>query len=77
MKSTVGQDAIDDAEVIQHFERARLQTFAAGAIEVLGRFIDDADADVAASELTGERETGGAASDDENGKFGGCLGAWS
>nr|WP_313450326.1 hypothetical protein [Brevibacterium casei] len=71
-RACVGEHLLDDAEVLEHLQGARLQSFSPRAGLGSVRGVDDLDRHAPAGELAGERESGGAGSDDEHG--GGCDG---
>ena len=62
----VGDHAIDDAEIVEHLEGARLDALAARAGLRAGGGLDQAEGDAAAGELAGQRQPGRAGADDQH-----------
>jgi hypothetical protein len=60
------EEAIGDAALIEHLDRARMQTAGARAGEVLrGAPLDDGNVDMRQRQLAGEHQAGGAAAGDQ------------
>ena len=59
-------DLVQDAEILEDLLGAGLDSFGAGAGETLVGCADDPNIDVAVQQICGDRESGGAASDDQD-----------
>ncbi len=64
--AAVRLELVDEAEIVEDLLGARLQALAAGAVERLGRLLDDPERDAAALQLAGQGEAGGSGADDED-----------
>ena len=69
VEAPVGQDLVDDSQVLQDFETAGLQPFSPGSGKVGGHLVDDAEMDAAARQVTGKGQAGRPCSYDQDGRF--------
>jgi hypothetical protein len=74
VEASVGQDLVDDSQVLQDFETAGLQPFSAGSGKVGRYLIDDAEIDAATRQVTSKGQAGGPCSNDQDGRFPGVVG---
>ena len=61
-----GDQPVDHAEILEHFEAARLDALAARAVERLGRGVDQRERDTAAGELDRQGQPGRPCAADQN-----------
>ena len=66
VKLADAEHVVDDAEVVEDFEAAGLETLPFRADKIGRGFVDDAERDVAAREVAGEGEAGGAGAGDQD-----------
>ena len=77
MEASVGEDLVDDSQVIEEFETAGLQALASRAGKEGGGLVDDAEVDSAAGQVTGQGESGGSCAYYQDGEFGaGLVKSW-
>jgi hypothetical protein len=74
MKAAIRKNLFHYAKIVEDFQAARLQTFAARSREKSRGFVDNSKIDSTARQLTRERKTGRAGANDQNRYFGnlGC-----
>ena len=74
VKAAILENLFHHAKIVEDFQAARLQTFAARPREISRGFVDNSKIDSTACQLTRERKTGRACADDQNRYFGnvGC-----
>jgi hypothetical protein len=65
VEATIGEDAVDHAQIIKHFQATGLQAFAPRSGEVFRSFVDDTETQSAPGQLAGKSEPSGACSHDE------------
>ena len=69
MKAAAGERLTDNAEIVEHLQRARLQAFAARSRKILWGLVDDPERNAAPGKVQRQRETRGSGADYENGRM--------
>jgi len=76
VKPAKTKQVFDNPEIVEHLQAPGLQAFALGTNEERGGFVDESEANFAASQIASQRQPGWAGSDDQDLKVIVLHGVW-